>query len=194
MNNGNEELWNFYTLAPDNPDPGGGILYAVRYDTLSLYTHRDRVVDSLIEQGCSIFFTEDGLLILSIDGVSEDKEESVLLLIEELSVVNEALEFHEEGLNPDSIDGLAESLKASFARDIVSRDPSIKAAALNLVDLFIPQVVEDIHEAQAQNRVLTPAQQQKINELGYFASLKSDLFSVQRMMLQDGTFSDSYFN
>ncbi len=175
-------LWNIFNFGEDSPDPGGGILYAIRYDTDSLCTHRDAVIARLTASGATIFLTEEGLLAIDISDLDDESEDTALLLIEELSVVNGALEYHENGINPDSIEGLANYLKSTFYWQIASEYTDIKISALNLVDLIIPQVVEDLQTAHAQSGVLSLNEQQTVKELGQFASSNSDLFGNLRVV------------
>jgi len=182
-NNPETALWHQFDLAERNQDPGGGILYAIRYDSAALYSHRDNVVNILTEHGVSIYVNQDGVLTIDLTKSAEDAEERLEVLIEELTVVNDAIELHEMGLNPGSIMGMSNSLKNSFYQAIDSTNPDDRIDALNLVDLGIPQIVHDLEVAHVQNQVLSDSDEQTVKALGEFASYKSDLHGGHRVIV-----------
>jgi hypothetical protein len=176
------ELWNKFNLAENNPDPGGGMLYALRYDTDSLTSHRDAVVESIRARGASIVVLGDMLGIDLYELEAED-EGTAMLLVEELSVVNEALEYHKDGIVYDSIDALAANIKGSFIDGIISNDAGKKADAYNLVGLGIPMLVKDLKTAHAQNEVFSPDELRTVRELGNFAATQVELFGNHRVVI-----------
>jgi len=178
-------MWSEFNLAENNPDPGGGILYAIRYDTDDLAEHRATVVDAMRVAGTSIADV-DGMLAVDLSGVNEDDRQRVRVLVEELSVTNEAIEYHEAGINPNSIDGLANSLKSSFGDGILSDDTDKKIAAFNLLDLGIPLIVGDLKTAQEQNRPLTQEEYRTVKGLGDFAARSSRFYGSRRVIIIGG--------
>jgi hypothetical protein len=168
-------LWDQFNLAENNPDPGGGILYAIRYDTEELLAHRDAVISACDEAGASIREINDTLVGVTLFDVAEEDQDRVVILLEELSVVSEAIEYHEAGINPADLSDLADESKIY---------------ALNLVDLGIPTLVDDLEVAQSQNDVLTLEDQRIIRGLGSFASMNAELFGSHRVVILGSSFSN----
>jgi hypothetical protein len=183
-------LWDQFNLAENNPDPGGGILYAIRYDTEELLAHRDAVISACDEAGASIREINDTLVGVTLFDVAEEDQDRVVILLEELSVVSEAIEYHEAGINPADLSDLADELKASFRCEITSSRIESKIYALNLVDLGIPTLVDDLEVAQSQNDVLTLEDQRIIRGLGSFASMNAELFGSHRVVILGSSFSN----
>ncbi|MHB1865174.1 MAG: hypothetical protein ACYCPS_03365 [Candidatus Saccharimonadales bacterium] len=177
------ELWNQFSLAENCLDPAGGILYAIRYDTDSLEAQQKRVVEFLIRSSAQILPIDEGTTAVDISYVELGKRERVQIMLEELSVVNEAIEHHNQGLNIHFIEDLAAYLKNLFIGVISSSDPRDKLIALNLVDLGIPGLADDLLLANLQNQVLTDTELATVLDLRKFASTNSDLFNTRPVVI-----------
>lgn len=162
-------LWSQFNLAEHNPDQSG-ILYAIRYDTEGLLAHRKVVTETLVGTGAQVVELAPGAI--GVDGTDIDREDKprAKILLEELSVTSEALEYHEVGLNPGSIDELAEHLKGKLIHGIAVGANDI---AFDFANIQIPQIVRDIETAQRQNDVLPAGEYKMVKDLGEFAATKA---------------------
>lgn len=170
MVDGNEAaLWNQFNLAENNPDQGG-ILYAVRYDTETLLNHRDAVVRALVDRRAGIMELGPGSIGIVMNDVKDEDRQRTELLLEELSVVGEAIEYHDVGLDDDSIADLSEHLKGLLVRHIVMGSPS---QAFDFANVQISRLVKDIKSAHEQNHVLSAEECETVEDLGRFAAAKA---------------------
>jgi hypothetical protein len=161
-------LWNQFNLAENNPDPGGGILYAIRYDTEGLLAHRDAITEAIVDSGARISEVDDRLGIDASAIKSADRPR-VAALLEELSVVSEAIEYHEEGVTTNSIAGLSDHLRGVLLTGLVTN----QLVAFDFANITIPQIVRDIETAHDQNNVLRPEEQRTVRDLGEFAARRA---------------------
>ncbi len=162
-------LWQVFNLASYNPDPGGGILYAINYDTENLLAHRAGVSATLVNAGAIIFEMDESLAV-DLAEVQEPDRERAKILLEELSVVNEAVEYHESGFNPSSIEDLADKLRKVFLTSLFMD----KSAAFDIANISIPQIVRDIRTAQSQNDVLSESETETIENLSEYAEKRAE--------------------
>jgi hypothetical protein len=170
MISGNEAaLWNQFNLAENNPDQGG-ILYAVRYDTETLLNHRDAVVEALVDSGAGITELSPGSIGIVMNGVKDADRQRTALLLEELSVVGEAIEYHDVGLDDDSIADLSEHLRDLLVKHIVVGSPS---QAFEFANVQVSRIARDIESAHEQNQVLSAEEHQTMEDLGRFAAIKA---------------------
>ena len=176
------ELWTQFNLAAHNPDPGGGILYALRYDSDKLFAMRDSVVGAMTDNNATISEQEDGLAIGWPD-VSETGINRLLALTEELSVVNEALWRADEGVKPATIEEFSEQLKRTFLQKMFGEGKPDLVELFIFVEYAIPQIVSDIMLAHCQNEVLSKKQQDSIASLGSFAAGKSNELNESHIVI-----------
>jgi hypothetical protein len=163
------ELWSQFNLREQNPDQSG-ILYAIRYDTEDLLAHRNVVVETLAGTGAQIVELAPGVIGVDGSGIDRADKPRAKILLEELSVTSEAIEYHEAGLNPGSIDELAEHLKSRLIQGIAI---GADAVAFDFANIQISQIVRDIVGAQEQNGVLSAADYKIVKDLGEFAATKA---------------------
>lgn len=174
------DLWKEFNLGGANPDPGGGILYAVRYEAEVLERAQERLATTLGELGVTIAEHDQGLGV-SFDGIPDDSVEHAALLVEEISVVNEALEYHDAGLGKcNSIAELCDALRGAF---FSLETPETKDGALDLVDLFIPQVTGDILNAHKKSNVLKRDELEEIHDLIEFAETQSAFLGGHNLVI-----------
>jgi len=173
------ELWQQFNLAENNPDPGGGILYAIRYAAEDLKAHQAKVIESLMVDGASIQEAGIGLGV-HLGGLSHEQRERALLILEELSVVNDALEYYDAGVNADSIEALAGQLISAYYAGLT---PAKKVDAFDLVSDGIPQITREIQHAHAQNGVLSAEDLSKVMELQEFASRQANILGGHNIVI-----------
>jgi hypothetical protein len=160
-----KDLWKQFNLGKNNPSPGGGILYCLRYSPERIEAHQESVISALENIGAEIIDLGQGLGI-SLKGLGESEQRRAVILLEELSVLNEAQEYHEAGFGRyRSISELKDGLICSYLRAL-ERD---QVAAYDLVDVNIPQIVRDISIADKQNKILNSLEREEIKELSDFA-------------------------
>jgi hypothetical protein len=168
-----ENLWQEFNLAENNPDPGGGILYAIRYETDALREQQSRVIGGLVTMGVGISVGEfDNQLRVVIPETAPEQRQKAAIMLEELSVVNEALEYHVAGFDCESISELSERLKATFRSQFNNTD---KVDAYDLATIAIPQIVGNILAAHEQNGVLSKEEVVTVLGLRDFAGEKEAL-------------------
>ena len=172
-------LWNQFNLAEDNPDPGGGILYAVRYGTESLLAHRNVVTEVLINSGATICELDYNGLGVDVSAVKGDDMPLVTVLLEELSVVSEAIEDHDAGLDVESIADLSDHLRKALAVGLVTD----QLTTFDIANITIPQMVRDIETAHNQNNVLSPEDQTIVRGLGEFAARRAEQIANNGIMI-----------
>jgi hypothetical protein len=172
-------LWNQFNLVENNPDPGGGILYAIRYDSDTLLTRRDAIRTAIIGSGATIFELDYGL---GIDGsvIEVEGRSRFAVLIEELSVLNEAIEYHEADLNVESIAELSQHLRNVFMAGLLTDH----LTAFDLVNINIPQIIKDIEIAHNQNDVISREEQTILKDLGKFAATRAEQVAGDTIIIE----------
>ncbi len=163
------ELWSQFNLAEQNPDQAG-ILYAIRYDTEDLLAHRTVVTETLVDAGAKVVELGFGAIGVDGEGIDRTDKPRAKILLEELSVTSEAIEYHEAGLNPGSVAELTDRLKSMLVQAIaVGSD----AYAFEFANIQIPQIVRDIVGAQEQNGALSADEYEMVRSLSEFAATKA---------------------
>jgi len=161
-----KDLWKQFNLGKNNPSPGGGILYCLRYSPERIEAHQESVISALENIGATIQDYADQQVAVSFKNLDESQKRRAVILLEELSVLNEAQEYHEAGFGRyRSISELKDGLMCSYV-NILERD---QVAAYDLVDVNIPQIVRDIRIADKQNKILSAFEREQIKELSDFA-------------------------
>jgi len=161
------ELWEAFNLAKNNPDRGGGILYCIRYGSERLKAHQDTLISALQAMPLEIIEVENQLGIKIKPDMTESKRETLLIMLEELSVVNEALEYVQAGLGDlGSLDKLKTALQGTYFNLYDSR---ALTDAYNFVSMSIPEIVRDIRHSDTHNDVLSSAERKILDELMTFA-------------------------
>jgi hypothetical protein len=145
-----------FRLYENNPDQGSWVLYGTRYSAEQLWLKQAQLIAILDER---VIFHDIGDAIAVEQKWGEERDQSTLLLLEELASVNEALDLH---ANQGDIAGvwLTKVLEHNPIMEI-SRET---VSGWNLPDLYDAieigwgQVLRDIGIAERQNRVLTSRQ------------------------------------
>ena len=176
------ELWEAFNLAEKNPDRGGGILYCIRYGSDRLKAQQDIVISKLQAMSVEIIEVENQLGIKIKPGMTKSERETMLIMLEELSVVNEALEYGGVGLgNMGSLDMLKNALVGSYF-NLLGRD---KVAAYDIVDMVIPEIVSDIRHAEKQGKVLSSAERKILDDLAGFAARQVENMNGTQVLFGD---------
>ena len=159
-----DDLWNTFNLAKANEDPGGGILYCLRYSSEKINAMQENIVSFLKKSGVEMIDQGEGI------GAKIDKNllnpQKAYLLLEELSVLNEAKEWIGAGMGDLQT---ISKLKSHFITTYFYTLNRNKVDAYNLVDVIIPNICRDIACAHQQNRVLSSRSKKDLGELFYFS-------------------------
>lgn len=160
-------LWEEFNLAENNPDPGGGVAYCLKYDEDRISAHRESVITALKEIGVKMEELGEDIAVVPPHQFDDSEQQKLLLLLEELSCLNEACEYIDAGLtNVKSVFELKSILISSYSELLKENN---LADAYNLVDMFITQLVHDLTIAHEQNKILTNTDLKELEELADFA-------------------------
>lgn len=166
-----EELWEQFNLGENNPDPGGGILYCLRYSMDRLIEHRRIIIAALKKYGAEMEdLGEDIGVVLKMN--TEESKEGIIYTLEELSVLNEAIGYKiriDEGIN--SLEQLKCGFISAYFELLKERE---LAEAYDLVSMTIPMIVRDINTAHSQNNVLSEQEKKSLDELASFSEKQTE--------------------
>ncbi len=160
-----------FNLAENNPDQGGGILYCMRYEREHIEEHHAQVIAALKAMGISFREEgESGIAAESQDDLDPEQQRRRFALLEELSVINEAREYKEAGLDGvKSVSELSNRLVVTFHGLLRSRK---LANAYDFVTVFLPMIISDIRLADKQNKVLSSEDRAALDKLSAFVVSK----------------------
>ncbi len=170
-----------FNLAERNPDQGGGILYCMRYSGEHIDEHHAQIVEALKRMGITFTDEGDNIGARADTELSPEAERQVTLLLEELSVINEAREYKEAGLDDvKNIRELSDYLISTFYSLLKSKNIS---DAYNFVTVFIPRIISDISLADRQNKVLTNQDRAALDKLSEFMKSKEKQLNSHRITI-----------
>ncbi|MEK7059178.1 MAG: hypothetical protein AAB971_00240 [Patescibacteria group bacterium] len=180
------ELWSQFNLGVhNNPDPGGGLLYALRYSDEHLDMQRNAVLRPIIDSSAEIIEVDSAQLAIDMSTVAETEMARVLVLLEELSIVNEAVEYQTDGgVTPMSLKDFAQGLIIGFFQGARARG---MAKSLLYVEQDIPRIVSDLATADEQNGVLTKSERRILEGLSDFAAHHTDRLAGRHSVVLAGT-------
>lgn len=166
------DLWSQFNLGENNRDPGGGILYNLRYSPEQLAVKRETIKAALVSMGISLVDRGDEVGVTAEDVVEDgDVIERAMYLLEELSVINEAQEYAQAGFaDIKSIPALVSYLIAAYYQCLLKSGESGLDDAYDIVTVIVPQIVYDLSIADGQNSVLSNRDRIVLKELGDFGS------------------------
>ena len=173
-----EKLWREFNLGERNPAQGGGILYCLRYSKERLEGHQEQVIKSLENLQVSIRDFSEFRLALDLNMVLRGDKKRVFSLLEELSVINEALEHKVGGFGKcRTIADLKDLLISSYLVCLKSGD---MANSYEIVASLIPQIIKDLNIAGVQGKKFKRYEQRDIQELKDFAKRQFDHLNDSR--------------
>lgn len=177
-------LWEEFNLAERNPDQGGGILYAMRYDADRIKSHREAIVSALQDMGMEIKETEGMIGVIPKAPLDESGQRRAFALLEELSVLNETTEYQENGMGRyKNLGELSNGLKAAYFQLLDKHDlPN----AYNLATMVIPQIVRDISISHAQGKSFSRKDIATIDDLMDFAVSRDRQLNSSRVVVFRG--------
>jgi len=167
MEEAQKQLWREFNLAERNPAQGGGILYCLRYSKEHLEAQQEAVIKAIRGMRMSIRDVGESRLELDLSFIPEDNKKTACALLEELSVVNEALEYNASGFgNNKSIPELSRGLMDTYFQMLTKSNP---ADTYNFISMAIPEIVRDLRISEAQGKNFTTKERKAIQELQDFA-------------------------
>jgi hypothetical protein len=167
-----KSLWDEFNLGARNPDPGAGLLYCLRYSEDRIKAHQVAVVDALTSLGAWIDLAGEGVGVGFPDNFERDRAR---LLLEELSCLNEALEYSSVGFNRfDSVKQLKSGLMSSYL-DLLSSGNMV--GSYEMISAGIPQIVNDLRVADFQNKVLSGRDREELSDLVRFVKRQDHILN-----------------
>lgn len=165
------EAWRSFNTADANEDPGGSWLYAMRYSEDDLRGHQSAVINVLQNMSVGIHQLPEGELYLGAEkDLSEEEIQKVILMAEELTVTNEALEHAYIKLHGSNVANLADTYIVAFLSSISIGDVG---SAGGMLRVEMPQLVSDLSRAQIDNEPLSKKDYQAVVDLGDFVASKT---------------------
>lgn len=168
-------LWDKFNLAEKNPDQGGGILYCLRYTYERIRGHQESIVTALESIGIELVEIDEGIGVKSTLALNESEQNRVYALLEELSCLNEALEYAEAGLNQyNSIGQLGNGLMNTYIELLKENK---KPDAYNFITMMMYPIIRDLRTANNQNGVLSASERRELTDLIEFTKGQYDLLN-----------------
>ncbi len=160
-----------FNLGEANPDPGAGLLYSLRYGAERLRGHQNAGIKALRKIGVAFEDIGEGMVAARTEITSDDTSQTarVMALCEELSCLNEALEYKDQGATWKSVIEV-ETVHLTAFYDFIRTGNIVDAYAI--VSGAIPQIVSDLMTAHHQNKVLSPYDLGVLKRLQTFAEIK----------------------
>lgn len=180
------ELGAEFNLRENNPDPGGGLLYAVRYSPDMLDLKTEQVLDALDHWGYEFIEHEDQIGFRHVEG--GPVEERAVIMLGELSVINDAKHYQALGwgVNHESVGEVirdAQGMALDAFDRTLRRDSDAKIEAYDMATLHLPQLIRDLAIADAQNGVLSTAERHALDGLADTASFIGRALDGRRIII-----------
>lgn len=171
-------LWEQFNLAEQNLDPGAGILYCLRHSEDRIRGHQESIIEALQSLSISLKEVEEAIAVVLPQPLPEDQFQRVYLLLEELSCLNEAIEYIECGYGQyRNIAQLTAGLATAYYQCL--KDHHLPRA-YDMVAVVIPQIVRDITIADHQNDVLSSSERRELTDFMEFARRNEQLLNNPR--------------
>lgn len=176
--NNEPDLWHEFNFGENDPSPGGGILYCLRYTRERLEAHRKPVIDALKQLGMELVDIGNDSVALRGDPPDESTMQSILLLFEELSVLNNALGYHDAGFGDFTSIAELRGRLVFQVEQCLARDNRNYAVAYEIVTVIIPEIVRNIRLAHEQNNILSSTDVRELQLLKGYAKRRADLLDA----------------
>jgi len=161
----------------------------LRYGQEHIEAHRANVIRAI--QNMQVELREDGpdgIAVFPQQSLPPEDGERLVILLEELSVQNEALEYQAAGFGECNTIG---DLRNSIISHVESLLPNIDLVeAYNIVTISIPQIVRDIRIAHLQNKVLSPQEVEELDGLASYAQRTARILDRPGGVAQGGSAED----
>jgi hypothetical protein len=165
-------LWKEFDFAEQNPDQSGGVLYALRYDEERLKAGREKIVSAIEGLGATPQDIGKDIKVSIGEETNEKKMATLVTLLEELSVINEAMAYKEAGFRGiRSIQEWKKTLVGYYFELFKKRD---LVAAYDLVTISIPEIIRILGISHIQNKTLSRRDLQALEELQNFCVRQDD--------------------
>jgi len=162
-----QDLWHVFNLGENNPDQGAGILYCLRYSVDRIHAHQESVISTLQTLGVTLEDAGQDIYAHLPKNGTDIQRERVYILFEELSCLNEAMEYVQAGFNQfDNVEDLKNGLVTQYFGLLQKGN---LAEAYDLVDLTIPEIAQDLRVAHLQNKVHSSQDLKNLEELVDFS-------------------------
>lgn len=165
-------IWEMFNLWDNNLDQWGSILYYLRYDKESLELSRNNLIKCLQLQWVVLEDLWHNWIWVKINRPYFD-ENKILILLEELSVRNWALEYFESFWKNDisSIKDLFSYIKSLVIKMMSTRNIDL-VNLYNFLDHDVSIIIRDLELAEKQNWVLSESDKFEISEMKKFLESK----------------------
>lgn len=164
-----KSLWEEFRIGEELFMDVEGILYASRFSLDRITIHREQVIVALKSMGIEMSEVEEGI---GIHGHTDSNIGNVSLLLEELSVLNQATDYKAAGIN--GVEDLQKRYSLAFLRYSEERR---LPEAYDMVTIEIPRLVSGLRAADIHNSVLYPHERKALEDLLTFAKHKDDLMN-----------------
>lgn len=176
------EIWLQFNLGEQNPSPGGGILTCLRCSREEIEERHPSVVSAIQDMGVSLEDIDTGIAVIPQNPLSQEDTVKLMALLEQLSVLNEALEYHGAGYGAfHTIAELRNGIVSQFLTLLI--DQKDLPGAYNLVDLVVPEIVRDIRVTHKRESILSQDEEHELDELTEFAKIKVRQLNRQSVLI-----------
>ncbi|MBW2995923.1 hypothetical protein KY332_01350 [Candidatus Woesearchaeota archaeon] len=180
-----KSLWHEFNLGETHPAQGGGLMYCLRYDIGRINTHHETVVSALESQGVTLEDAGDLIRVNPGKNLNDSQKNSLVLMLEELSVLNDARAYASMGYDKyNDFEELKNGLVSAYF-DLLEH--SNIADAYNFLTLGITQIIKDAKIADMQNKCLKSNERAALKELTSFVKKQDRLMNLPGGFVLYGT-------
>jgi len=166
----------------ENP-AGSGLMYFIRYSSDRIDGHRMHVLKALREMGVKFRRAGNEIEVRGpscMGTVSQEYLRRSGALLEELSILNEASEYHDGGAEPfRHIEKLKDVVKLTYY-GLLARHKT--EDAYSYVSCQVPSITEELREADA-NKCLYGRERRAIDEIERFCEVQAEILDKKPMVM-----------
>lgn len=180
MTESEPDLWRqfYFDL---NISPRGGILTCLRCTLQEIETFHASVVSDIQNLGVTFEEVDGGIAAVPESPLSPDDKEKLLVLLQQLTMQNEALDYTAVGYGAfRTISELRNGLMIEVS-NLMSQVQL--AEAYDLADRVIPQIVRDTRITDSREHLLSPQEQLDLDSLSKFAGIKVRQLNRRSVMI-----------